>query len=491
MNAGRSFPIPALALKRAALVLLGLALLAGLAAFAQAGSYARYWADDYCYSAAVKQVGLVQGIRDWYNTSGNRLSTLVVVALSELGGPRAVQFLPAAQLLLWLAGWVVFLASLQRAAAPRAFTTEARWLWIAVLALLMVFFTFLLTPDRLQTLYWRMGSLHYSLPLPLLLLNLSLLLRAPVRGARWWWAALASALLAFFAAGLSETFAALQLGLLLALIAAGLLWGFFTRRSQPSAVRPHVLDPRLLAFPLAGTLAMMLIMASAPANAWRQDALPPPDNLLLILPYSLRYAWDFIFYSLRGAPLPFLVFCLAVFSLCLLLPSYTISPRKAAAAAALSLLAGYALVVCAFAPSVYAGLAYPAGRAQMPGHAALLAALSAAAFFAAAGLRGTLPARRAAWLDALAVVLLLAAALYPLRALAVPRADAAQLSVRAERWDARTAQISADRAAGQVDLQVREVDVVQSLEDMGPNPNHWINRCAAVYFEVNSITALP
>jgi hypothetical protein len=40
-------------------------------------------------------------------------------------------------------------------------------------------------------------------------------------------------------------------------------------------------------------------------------------------------------------------------------------------------------------------------------------------------------------------------------------------------------------------VQVQQTDVVQTLEDIGPDPDFWINRCAAVYFGAGSITAKP
>jgi len=34
----------------------------GLAFFASAGTYSRFWADDYCYSAVVKIDGVLRGV---------------------------------------------------------------------------------------------------------------------------------------------------------------------------------------------------------------------------------------------------------------------------------------------------------------------------------------------------------------------------------------------------------------------------------------------
>lgn len=459
--------------------------LLGLALFARAGWYARFWADDYCYTATIKQLGLFSGLVDWYQHSGNRLSTLVVVALSDLAGWNVVRFLPGLVLAMWAGAWLFFLMRLHKV-LRKALRLDIAWPWLGLVALSQVYYAALLAPDRLQTLYWRMGTLHYSLPMPLLLVNLGLLLgccRLPCKQVAW--LALASGLLSFFTAGLSETAAALEAGVFLT---AGLAAGVFLRGAQ----RRHLL--RLLAAPLAGALLMMLVMLSAPANAWRQAVLPPPHNLLLIAPYSLRYAADFIFYALRGQVTPYLALALGMGALGVLAGQsifLRVSPRALLAGAVGALALTYAWVVCSFAPSAFAGLAYPAGRALMPGSVILLAGISCAAVLAGASLRRWLPGQASAWLAVAALALLALASLYPLRGLTTARKDMATLSVKAARWDARHAQIVSAVRAGQVDIRVQQVDVVQSLEDLRADPGNWVNLCAAIDYGARTIVATP
>ncbi|MDP2990568.1 MAG: hypothetical protein Q8O57_08400, partial [Kiritimatiellota bacterium] len=306
----------------------------GLAFFAAAGTYSRYWADDYCYSAVVKMAGVLRGVVEWYKYSGNRVSTVFVVGFSEIFGQKAIQFVPLAVLLLWVGAWVFFLLR---------FTHLLGWKtaglnWIGLLAVVEVYFAVLLAPDRLQTIYWRMGTFHYSLPLPLLLINLGLLAGAWRPTRRWVWFAVLCGLFSFFAAGLSETFAGMQTGLWLAGLAVVLL---FARGPQ----RLHA--ARLLVLPLLGSLAMMGLMALAPANAFRQEVMPPPAHLWQIVPVSLRYAWDFIFYFVRGQLTPVLVYGLITLSIGLLAlkaDAPQLSLRSALTGAVLSLAGMYGLV---------------------------------------------------------------------------------------------------------------------------------------------------
>ncbi len=522
---------------------IGIALfLFGLALFAYTGTYARFWADDYCYSSMVKQMGLIQGLVGWYRTSGNRLSTLVVVAFTDLFGWRSIQFISFGVLALWVGAWIFFLRQLRR-----LLDWPVTGFWLALLALVEVYFAVLLAPDRLQTIYWRMGTFHYTLPMPLLLINLGFLAASfekplpldgprkmeeqplPQRRAQGSYAKvrkgkntffkifplrffaffavnlftrwrligvmLASGLLGLFAAGLSETFAAMQAGGLALAIIAALALGRGSNRRQVA---------QLLAAPLAGTIVMMVIMMLAPANSWRQAVMPPPSNPLLVIPYSLRYAADFILYTIRGQIIPFLVYgaIVAVIAFLCAPPGMArLRLRALLVGVAIALAAMYLLIICSFAPSAYANLAYPAGRALMPGGFALLAGLGTAATLlglaarqvlglpASSGASGTSFRRRLTVPAAL--VLLVAFSLYPLRAMTVVRADIARLAVRAERWDARNAEILQELAAGKQDIQVRQVDVVQTLEDMGPDPSQWINGCASDFYGARSITASP
>ncbi len=479
MNAMKRSRIWERVLQAAALISAAVFLF-GLAQFAYAGTQVRYWADDYCYSASVKQFGLPQALIDWYRTSGNRLSTLVVVAFSDQFGMQSIHWVSLAVLLVWVGAWIFFLLRLRGL---------LRWtiapVWLVLLALVEVYFAALLAPDRLQTIYWRMGTYHYTLPLPLLLINLGLLagcLRTPCRQQRW--LALVSGLLALFAAGLSETFAALQAGVWI----LGLLAAFgFSRGAQRSSLL------RLLAAPLVGTLVMMLIMMLAPANAWRQAVMPPPEQPLLLIPFSLRFSLDFIWYTLRGQVVPFLVYLIGIGTIALLATRAQVvqlSLRAGLLSALGALLAMYALIVCSFAPSAYAALAYPAGRALMPAGFILLFGLGCAAGLAALALRAALPLNRPLFLLA-GVGLLLVFSWYPLHVKAVPQQDFARLSTWAVRWDARSAQIMQSVAAGNTDVQVRQIEVVRSLEDIGPDPTQWVNACARMFYNAHSITANP
>ncbi len=448
-----------------------------LGMYAWAGTFARYWADDYCYSGTLREFGLIGGIANWYVESGNRFSTLIPVWISERFGEGAIRWLPALILLLLLVGWVYALSG-----AARLARVTVRPVWIGLAALLLVYFNMLLAVDRLQSLYWRMGTLHYTLPLALLLFAAGWIVRALATSRRhpkigW---ALGLGLFAFLAAGLSETFAAAQAGLM---ILAALLGFLFA-----SGDRFRVL--RFTAAPLVGSLLAMAVMMGSPSNEWRMAAIAPAPGPLDLVLITLRYAFDFTFFSFRGQPVPLAAFAVGMGALAYLgvwKDRAALGAGRAFVYAGLAALMGFAFLCCAIAPSVYAGGQYPAGRAMMVGRFAFLAGWGGAFFFAAAAL-ASLRWRVLPWLAAAGLAL---ACLYPLRGLPALQAEAHELQIRAVRWDARTAEIHTQIEAGERDLFVREIDVAQGHFDMGPDSSFWVNRCVAEFYGVDSITANP
>lgn len=451
---------------------------AGIAWFAYTGTFSRYWADDYCYSAVAQDHGLLGSVWFWYLGSGNRFSTITLVAISEWLGSRTITFIPGLVLGVWVAGWWFFLSGLLRRIG---WGGGKRW-WM-LMGLVEVYFAALLAPDRLQSLYWRMGTLHYTFPLGLLLIHLGLMLRRVDRPLTPWYD-LGSGLLAFYAAGFSETFAALQTGLLGLGLVSGWLEG---RKRHPTHLA------RLVVTAWIGSVLAMGVMLLSPSNVWRQAEMPPPASLWDLVLFTVRYSLDFIRYSVRGQPLPLLVFGMMAGAIAFLMASEwkpRVSIWKALLGGGLSVGGGFLLILCCVAPSVYAGLLYPAGRALMPARFVFLAAVSGATMGLGLALWALVRDKPWGWVRGVAVLFLLAGCLYPFKVLPVLQQETSEMAFKAGLWDQRDAEIRAARSAGDREVIVRETDVVQSLQELGPDPGFWVNRCAALYYDVDSITAV-
>jgi hypothetical protein len=61
---------------------------------------------------------------------------------------------------------------------------------------------------------------------------------------------------------------------------------------------------------------------------------------------------------------------------------------------------------------------------------------------------------------------------------------------RATAWDARQLMILDEKSGGQVNITVPEFDSIYGITELGANPANWVNRCAAWYYGVKSISAI-
>jgi hypothetical protein len=150
------------------------------------------------------------------------------------------------------------------------------------------------------------------------------------------------------------------------------------------------------------------------------------------------------------------------------------------------------LIAAGFSPSVY-GQGFPVERMRF-----LARTMMIAAFMFEGALLGLLlknlsftNGRRLIYWAVLILFTTLTIA-YPARvAYNIYTVDVPEYRTRAGMWDVRQDQIHALIAQGQTDLIVDQFDGVKGVKEMDVNADHWINRCAAQYYGVNSIRAVP
>lgn len=454
---------------------------AGLALFGYTGLFARLWADDYCYSGFIKTYGWWQGIVQWYLSAGTRFSTIATVGLVDVFGIAETPLQPGLLLIFWVAAWFYLLLQASQVAGWKV---EKSWLFLIALA--QVYFVTLLAPDRIQTIYWRVATLHYAFPLPWLMLHFAFILKY-LRSRSWvrFWPLFLAGVSAFYIAGQSETTSFMQA----AIFGVGLLASWFLLKGS---VRSRAAG--LMAVSLTATIVVMAIMFLSPDNDRHLEGMLPPDNLWLIIPVAFRYVFDFIFYSIRGQIIPYLAFfglSLAVSLLIQIHSRIELSNRSWLSGVGGTLALMVLFIFSSFAPSAYANLQYPGVRALMPGCFLLLFGLSLTAFFLVSGMIKISRQVGTGWLRTGALLLLVLSVLYPLRPVPYLLNELETMSVWAERWDARDQEIREAKANGIVDVQVRQIEVIRNLEDLGPDPGIWVNICAARFYGVRTITAIP
>jgi hypothetical protein len=450
-----------------------------LSIYAYLGTFSRHLADDYCAIDFIKKDFFTALWINYTNVS-DRFSNFMLITFSEVVGPRTVAVLPALMITLWVIGiaWLLYEAS--------RFSGKA---WdktiILTLTFLLVFFALLQAPNRFQILYWRSSLAAHFAPLVFMPYLAASILRSTFASEKKptaFWVYPLIFFASFILGGFSEPTVLVIISLLaLAIFSTG-LW--MKRPTRGAALT-------LLILSFVGAVLALVVMAISPANSFRLNNAVPP-TLPILLSRTFRYGFDFVLNSFRTLPLPTLFTVLMPFLIFYNLyaspiPVLTPIQRKLA----LIMLAviptlSYLLIVASFLPSVY-GQSFPVERARFSGQVSLVAGL-----MIEAALLGSLSAQFSRINLKLASSILLAvAALYPLRAAWISLADVPIYRARAAAWDMREAQIYESRAQGQTDLIVFQFDGLEGIKEMDVNANHWVNRCAAKYYKVDSIRAIP
>ncbi len=446
-----------------------LTLFIGIGLFAYMGYFSRFIADDYCFSIELRKGPFLNSLISRYlkSAGGDRYTNILLFDLAErLGGMDGMRFFPAALIGLWTLGLIAWLLILRPPWDP----------WISLfLAAWLIFYALWQAPQRYQTLYWHSSSVTHFAPLafaPPILAFLSWQIQS--RSAGFWLDGL-NALLFFLLGGFSEPPTAMLI------TAFGWMLG--------STYIPGALPPawrRWLFWPLLGLLASMSVMILSPANSVRMDAPPP---LPLFLWRIAIYPALFILDTLRTQPLPTVLTFLGPMLLFSLTANQELrlqAQRRPAWVLILLLLAlAYLLIAASFAPSAY-GQSYPVARARFTGRVLMTAALTAGGLWLGLRLR---PQPRLQSFMALALILI---ALYPLRATwKVWQSELPLYQQRAVAWDARQARILSQIAEGRKEIIVEQIFNFQQVKELDSDPRHWVNRCAALYYGVESIRAIP
>jgi hypothetical protein len=455
-----------------------------LAIYAYLGVFSRHLADDYC-SVDFLNTDFFTALWVNYMNISDRFSNFMLITLSEAIDPRTVAILPELMLTLWVVGiaWLLYESS--------RFSGQV---WdrslIVTLTLLLVFLAVLQAPNRFQILYWRSAMATHFAPLVLMsYLAASILysIRAAEKKPTAFWVYPLIFLASFFIGGFSEPTTLVMISLLALVIFCAWLW--MNRPTRRTALT-------LLSVSFAGAVLALMVMAIAPANAFRLGNAPPP-TISILLSRTFQYGVDFILNSFRSLPLPTLFNILTPFLIFYHLyassdPKLTSEQRKRVYILLVAIpILSYLLIVASFLPSVY-GQSFPVERARFAGQLSLVVGLMLEASLLGGLLAQYRPRIATALpLTLIASLLLATAALYPLRAAWFALADVQVYRQRAAWWDEREAMIHQAIEQGQTDLVVQQFDGVDGVKEMDVNANHWVNRCVAKYYGVDSVRAYP
>ncbi len=451
---------------------------AAVGLFAYLGNFIRPIGDDYCLSARLLKLNVIDATIRKYLTISNRFSNQFVVALSDLFGARGVAYLSVFTILLWIVTLMLLLNELGK-------LLRLRWnFWTALLlAELIAMVSFYTAPNLFQSIYWRPGMMTYFLPLVLFTLVFTAILRGVrlnITGRTLWIWMLVLLLAAFFIGGLSETVGMLHLGVL------GLAWIAVWLWNKGPSRRTALM---LISAALLGAFAALLSMFLTPANALRLEDTAVPPSPLIVIERAFLFAWQFMREAARLLYQPLTFSLIAGFLLAFFHFKFHAddvpTPRRAWVGLILIPLLTYLLTVATFAPSAY-GQSYPVERVRFPTHVLLTMSL-----LLEGGLLGWLASRWSLprWTMALPLVVLVLASFYPLWVVRRSADMVGEYSARAARWDTRDAQIREMAAQGERKLVVPQLAGIEHVKELDTDPEMWVNRCAARYYGVRSISA--
>jgi hypothetical protein len=462
-------------------ILGNIVVLAGLAVLAYLGFYNRYWADDWCYSADARQLGTIPATLQYFDTektgySSNRYSLTFFSALTENTlGMAGNQIFATLTILLWLGGLVWVGWNLSRLLKPLPLNL------ILLAAGLLLFYNLYLSPQRFQILYWRSGVLPYSTAVIFWLYLLCFITQQMNRPTRW--VNFTVAPLAFIAAGLGEISCVfLFSGTTLLLIGT-----WFARKQVWAKNSMQTIFVTWL-FLLIGMIALIV----SPSNA-RVSNMDVQQSSLLSVPFtSLRHGFAFILLSLKGLPLPHVIFIGMMTSLGILSVNGNASNltlKRVVVLLAFTTLITYLLIVAIQAPSAYFYSATPDPRGQSLARFTLLLGLGFMAWIAGLWLAENIPGK---WLTIAAAFVMLLGLAYTARNIRTIYSELDGFMYRAQIWDERDAIIEGAKSQGIMLVEVPAIDTgeIHTRDMFGSTGKGWTQfseNCGARYYGVDGL----
>ena len=456
-------------------------VLVSLGLFAYLGTFTRFLADDYCETTLVRSGPIIPALLERYKTVSDRYSNLLFEALSELLFPRNVQVVPVLMTISWTAAMIWLVREARRLAGlgwPLAVD--------AFLGCLLAFFPIFEAPNRFQTIYWRSGMATHFAPLIYLAAFTALLLllirRMEGRTPGIWLGALCL-IMAFFGGGFSEPPDAMLVVAALLALAAVWLWEKGPRRASALP---------LLVWTLAGGLLALAVMVFSPANSLRLGTPPPPLGMFIYR--TAMYPVQFMLDSLDTLPLPtavsIMIAAVLFYSLFAYAPQLRAEQqRRIAMIIGITLVLMYGLVATSFAPSIY-GQGYPVERARFAARLTMTTAAMLEGACLGVLIAQWRPLHAQAWLVTAASVALVVLALYPLRAASNTLSENLTYTRKwSAAWDARQAEIYRQKASSVQNIVIRQLPGFEDVKELDPRPRFWVNRCAATFYGVQSISA--
>ena len=462
------------------------AMLATIGLYAYLGTFSRYLGDDYCETMVFKNSSLISAVLNRYEDgqwrAANRYSNLLFVGVAEsLFGSKNIEIIPVVFILLWGIGLVYLVQQARKLAGIQWHISMDIFLGAA-----LAFFSMLEAPNRFQMFYWRSSMATHFAPLVFLNFLIGFLL-SKARSTRETPPSLWIIVGLFFASFMIGGFSEPPVTVMIVGSGLGLAYTWFFVKNK---MRRTLLS--LIAAFFAGAVSALIVMAVSPAVS-TLDRITP--SFVEWLQRTTQYTYLFLIDAIKTLPLPSLLS--VIFSAIVVFMIYRNKGnsniinvrvnRNIALALPFILIL---LIAAGFSTSAY-GQSYPVARARFFAHYLITITL----VFEGALLGMWLS--RVKWkffdvahLEYPSILILLILAVYPFRAGLQVILEIPEYRARAEKWDTRETQINKLIAQGKTDLMIVQLDGVDGVKELDSSADHWVNICAAQYYEVNSIRAV-
>jgi len=470
--------------KKIVLVIGLVVVLGGLFFFTYLSVYNRYWGDDWCYNADLRNRGLLGALAGYaYDVTytPSRYSVIIFSGFLRLFEVAGVQWMTPLTILFWVAGlvWLFWniarLAGLQPAAPLIIFISS-----------LVVYFSIYLAPQLYQSLYWRSALLTYTTPLVLTTWVFVLITRQGLLENPSGRETVLAGILTLLAGGCSEAGTTVLVSSLAIYVG---LAAFGRHRKQVWAQKTFWIAVVSMFF----AIVAMCLLIFAPTTQVRRQRYGAPAAFAELPRLIFNYTYAFFVLSVKDYHyiIIALISALAGFT-------YKVEGERSFKFSRYILLdviiviVAILLVAASLTPSIYIERGLPAPRTMIIPRFIAVFGFAAGGWVAGASLRAVFRSNR---LEAVAVVLLLMSFAFPAYTILKATNLISIYSQRAQAWDVRNGIIQMALSDGSSSVAVEAIDglPVGGIRDFDPpdKKGHWITRCASRYYGIDLDVVLP
>ena len=437
------------------------------------GTQARYMQDDYCYGEKVRNEGFFKAQYNSYfgsvPTPGNRYSLTFFAGIFELLSEKSYPFYAFLSTILFISGLTSLLSNISKTFLFNFHTRQ-----ILLIALSIAFLTLYISPNRFQALFFRASSLSYFYPIIFNVWIGYFFLEYLITSKKHLLYILA--LITLFSSGFSEVGAVVQFSLW------AFLLSFFIFRKKNKNI---ILATSIIT---AVSIIGLVILVLCPNNYERQLNFGYPNTVNNLIKFGPAFALDFIKYSIRGYYIPIF----AILLLALFISLQTETPfadfKETIIFALVIILISYLLVIANILPSLYAYRALPDARGLMPSTFILAVTFLLLGLCAGWLFKGKFY-RFEHLFNVMQIILVIFLAIYFVHAGIKVFSEYPKYHERASLWDTRHANILEKIKQGEKEILVPAIDGFYRTFELQPDPDHWVNKCAALWYGIDVITA--